>query len=509
VWEMIQSAHVAVKERVASTTEEAHSGLRSLPSVGDILSLPEIVAISAGIAETYCTAVVRRAVEAERARLLRDGGTASVTTIVDAACHELRHLTGTRLHPVINATGVILHTNLGRAPVSAAAAEAMHAAASGYVPLEMSIESGERGGRMAEMQSLFRALTGCEAALVVNNNAAATMLVLAAVVAPGRTEVLVSRSEAVEIGGSFRIPDILRQSGATLIDVGTTNRTYLRDYEQAVTEQTAAILKVHTSNFVLSGFVHTTPAAELFPLGERHGIPVIDDLGSGALVDTRRFGLAAEPMMQTSVASGAHLICASGDKLLGGPQAGIILGGKKWVAKCAAHPFARAFRADKATLAGLAETLRHYLRNDYEEHIPVWRMIVAAPDMLHDRCVRWAAELRHSGIESDVRQSSATVGGGSLPGEALDSYALTVSASVARDAGSSLQSFARSLRVGVPGIIPRIEADRLWLDARTVAPDDDDALVAAVRSAWQALRTTDDGHARGDWRSRKTVLGGG
>jgi L-seryl-tRNA(Ser) seleniumtransferase len=495
---MIQSARVVVKERVAGTTEETKRDMRSLPSVGEILATPDVVAAAAGIAEMYRTAIVRRAVEAERARLLRDGGTASLTTIVEAACRDLRRLTGAKLRPVINATGVILHTNLGRAPVSAAAADAMRAAASAYVPLEMEIASGERGGRMAELQSLFRALTGCEAALVVNNNAAATMLVLAAVVAPGRAEVLVSRSEAVEIGGSFRIPDILRQSGATLIDVGTTNRTYLRDYEQAITGETAAILKVHTSNFVLSGFVHTTPAADLVPLGERHGVPVIDDLGSGALVDTRQFGLAAEPMMQASVASDAHLICASGDKLLGGPQAGIILGRKEWVATCAAHPFARAFRADKATLAGLAETLRHYLRNDHAEHIPVWRMIAAEPETLCARCARWATELATAGIACEVRQSSATVGGGSLPGETLASYALTVSASVVRDAGSSLQSFAQALRLSSPGVIPRIEGDRLWLDARTVAPEDDDALIAAVRAAWRALHGAETDQVRGD-----------
>jgi L-seryl-tRNA(Ser) seleniumtransferase len=391
-----------------------------------------------------------------------------------------------RLAPVINATGVILHTNLGRAPVSRAAADAMQAVAASYVPLELERESAARGGRMAELESLFRVLTGCEAALVVNNNAAATMLVLAAALTPDRTEVVVSRAEAVEIGGSFRIPDILRQSGATLVDVGTTNRTYLRDYERAMTPQTAAILKVHTSNFRVQGFVHATAAGELVPLAEARGIPVIDDLGSGALVDTTAFGLAAEPMLPASIAAGAHLVCASGDKLLGGPQAGIILGRRAWVAKCAAHPFARAVRADKTTLAGLAETLRQYLRNDYIEHIPVWRMIATEPGALRTRCARWAAEFGDAGLRCEVRQSSATVGGGSLPGETLPSYALTLSASVVRDAGSSLQSFAQSLRLGVPGIIPRIEGDRLWLDARTVAPDDDDALITAVCAAWNA-----------------------
>lgn len=484
---MIQSARATVKERRTSTDEHMKAGMRSLPSVTNVTSDPEVVAASAGIAVEHVTAAARRAIDAERARLAREGGSANRDAIIAATCSDLHLLTRTKLRPLINATGVILHTNLGRAPVSAVAAEAMRATASSYVPLELDIESGERGGRMAELEALFRALTGCEAALVVNNNAAATMLVLAAVVAPGKREVLVSRSEAVEIGGSFRIPDILRQSGATLVDVGTTNRTYFRDYERAITDQTAAILKVHTSNFRLTGFVHTTPAAELVPLGEQHTVPVIDDLGSGALIDTRQFGLAMEPTLQASVASGAHLICASGDKLLGGPQAGIILGRTAWVAKCAAHPLARAFRADKATLAGLAETLRHYLRNEHIEHIPVWRMIATQPEHLHARCERWRENLGGAGVLCAVCPSSATVGGGSLPGDALASYALTVASGTAGGVGASLKEFARLLRVGAPGVIGRIEDDRLWLDARTVAPEDDDAFIEAVGAAWRSL----------------------
>jgi L-seryl-tRNA(Ser) seleniumtransferase len=418
---------------------------------------------------------------------------ADPTAIRAAVIHRLRQIMGARHVPIINATGVILHTNLGRAPVSAAAAAAMRGVAAAYVPLEMDLESGERGGRMAEVQTLFRLLTGCESALVVNNNAAATVLVLAATVTPERNEVILSRAEAVEIGGAFRIPDILRQSGAVLVDVGTTNRTYLRDYEAAITAHTAALLKVHTSNFRLTGFVQQTPAADLVPLANARGLPVLDDIGSGALVDTTAFGLAPEPTLQGSVAAGAHLTSASGDKLLGGPQAGIILGKKDWVERCAAHPLARAFRADKATLAGLAATLRHYLRDEHLTAIPVWRMIATPPDALAARCARWRDVLSELHIPTDVAASAATVGGGSLPEERLPSLALTFTEQAVRQAGGNLQDFARLLRQGTPPVIGRIEDDRLWLDARTIDPDDDDAVVEAVASAWRALVRTDHG----------------
>jgi L-seryl-tRNA(Ser) seleniumtransferase len=484
-----------VRRGWSTTAEKRTSGLRSLPSVSDVLAESAVIEAAAGVAREHVTAVVRAAIDSERVRLLRGGGSANVGAVAEAVGRSLRRLTGAKLCPLINATGVILHTNLGRATVSDAAAEAMRAAASSYVPLELDIESGARGGRMDELQRLFGMLTGAEAALVVNNNAAATMLVLAAAVAPDRTEVLVSRSEAVEIGGSFRIPDILRQSGATLVDVGTTNRTYLRDYEQAMTSQTAAILKVHTSNFRLSGFVHMTPAADLVPLADAHHIPVIDDLGSGALVDTRQFGLAAEPTLQASVAGGAQLVCASGDKLLGGPQAGIILGRKEWVAKCAAHPLARAFRADKATLAGLAATLRHYLKSEHADHIPVWKMIAARPDALHARCERWRDALVASGVPCEVRTSEATVGGGSLPGETLPSWALIIREDALRAMGASLDDLASALRQGAPAVIPRVEHGALWLDVRTVFPADDDTLIAAVAGAVNTLcgrRTASD-----------------
>jgi len=468
------------------TNDVAHTDLRALPSVARLLDDSAIRAAAGALAPVHVTATVRAAVEAERARV-RSG---AVGGAVDAAglrariVAALRALTTPRLTPLINATGVILHTNLGRAPVSEAAAAAMRDAAASYLPLELEPESGRRGGRGAELDTLFRALTGCEAALVVNNNAAATLLVLAAVLREGRTEVVLSRAEAVEIGGSFRIPDILRQSGATLVDVGTTNRTYRRDYESAITDRTAALLKVHTSNFRLSGFVEQTPARDLVPLADAHGIAAIDDVGSGTLVNPATYGLAEEPTLPDAVAGGAHLVCASGDKLLGGPQAGIILGRKEWVARCAAHPLARAFRADKATLAGLAATLRHYLYGEHEAHIPVWRMISTPAEALRERCERWRRECAAAGVAVSVAETRATIGGGSLPGETLPSFALAVEDAAARAAGRSLDGLAAALRTGTPAVIPHIADGRLLLDARTVHPAEDDALIAAVVAAW-------------------------
>ena len=468
-------------------TAETNARLRALPGVSDLLGDPAVIAAAEGFAAPYVTAVARAALAAARARIRAGEAAVTAAMVGDDLCVRLRRLVTPKFLPLINATGVILHTNLGRAPVSAAAAAAMRDAAAAYVPLEYDLGTGERGGRMDEVAVLLRLLTGCADALVVNNNAAATLLVLAATVTPERNAVILSRAEAVEIGGAFRIPDILRQSGATLVEVGTTNRTYRHDYEAAITDQTAALLKVHTSNFRLTGFVHATASADLVPLASAHGIPLIDDLGSGALVDTTAFGLAAEPMLQASIAAGAHLICASGDKLLGGPQAGIILGEVAWVRRCAAHPLARACRADKATLAGIAATLRHYLRDEHLTAIPIWRMIAADADALAARCHSWCDALRAEHIPTDVRQSSATVGGGALPEERLPSFALTLSEQAMRARGANLTAFARLLRQGAPPVIGHLADGRLWLDARTVASGADDALLAAIRTAWAAL----------------------
>ena len=295
------------------------------------------------------------------------------------------------LRPAINATGVIVHTNLGRAPLSAEARAAMDAVALGYSNLEYDLEAGRRGSRYVHAEELLCRLTGAEAALVVNNNAAALLLVLMAF-ARGR-EVIISRGQLVEIGGGFRIPDVMRQSGATLVEVGTTNRTYARDYEEAITEATAALMRVHRSNFRLTGFVHEPSLAEMVELAAERDVLLFDDLGSGTLLDTAPYGLAHEPTIQESVMAGATLVSCSGDKLLGGPQAGIILGHASAIATLKKFPLTRALRVDKTTLAGLQATLRHYLLGEATDKVPVWRMISQDESTLQKRAKKWARKL--------------------------------------------------------------------------------------------------------------------
>ena len=307
------------------------------------------------------------------------------------------------------------------------------------------------------------------------------MLLVLAAVATGN-EVVVSRGEAVEIGGGFRVPDVLRQSGARLVEVGTTNRTYARDYAAATTEETGAYLKVHPSNFRAFGFVHSASTAELVVLAREHGLPVLEDLGSGALLDTSRFGLAPEPTLAGAIAAGADLVMASADKLLGGPQGGIIIGVATWVERVARHPLARAVRADKTALAGIAATLRHYLRGEAESRVPIWRMIAAPARARSGRARRpWPPRLRQDGVAAAVESVQATVGGGSLPGETLPSWAVVLSPVD----GEGVDTLARRLRLGDPGIFGRIDQDRLVLDLRTVLPEDDEILLRSLR---QSLR---------------------
>ncbi len=446
---------------------------RELPSVSSLITAARAAGSQftdealAGIARAELVAA-REAVALGEAR-----DRAAITRRVVAAMLALER---PRLAPVINATGVVVHTNLGRAPVSAETAAAMGDAAANAVALEIEAESNARGGRMREIAALLRALTGAEAALVVNNCASAVLLVLTAV-ATGKG-VVVSRGEAVEIGGGFRIPDVLRQSGARLVEVGTTNRTYARDYAAATDEETAAFLKVHPSNFRTTGFVHAAATAELAPLARERGLAMLEDLGSGALLDTTRFGLAAEPTLGAAISAGADLVMASGDKLLGGPQAGIIAGGAEWVERVARHPLARAVRADKTALAGVAATLRHYARGEAVSHIPVWRMIGAPPEEIRLRAARMAAGLQTAGFLARAEPVASTVGGGSLPGETLPSWAVTVPG-----AAGELEDLARQLRTGDPGVFGRIERDRLLCDLRTVLPEQDEILEVALLAA--------------------------
>lgn len=456
--------------------DDRSMALRALPSVDQLLQDDETLSASS-LSTVVRLDVIRRTLAQFRDEILA-GIRPSLDEIKVTVIETLTALERPRLTPVINGTGVIVHTNLGRAPVSVEAAAAMAAAAASYVPLELDVGSGERGGRMSEIESLMGLLTGAEATLVVNNNAAAVLLVLSSLGA-GR-EVVVSRGEAVEIGGGFRIPDVLRQSGATLVEVGTTNRTYPRDYRDAVTERTALFLKVHPSNFTVTGFTRSASVAELSRLDLPRPVPVIEDLGSGALLETGRFGLASEPTIAQSLRAGAAIVTASGDKLLGGPQAGIIAGRRDLVARIANHPLARAVRADKTCLAGIAATLRHYARGDAEAAIPVWRMIGAPVAGLELRANEIARHLAADGISVSVMRTESTVGGGSLPGQTLPSWAIAVQPRNGREAART----AAALRTGNQPVFARIDDGRVLIDLRTVLPEDDDKLHGSLTVAF-------------------------
>ncbi|MCH8103690.1 MAG: L-seryl-tRNA(Sec) selenium transferase, partial [Chloroflexi bacterium] len=351
-------------------------------------------------------------------------------------------------------------------------------AGAGYSDLEISLASGKRGSRYAHISELLSQVTGADAAIVVNNNAAAVMLVLTALGA-GK-EVVVSRGEAVEIGGGFRIPDVLRQSGATLVEVGTTNRTYARDFEAAAGKNTAAFLKVHASNFKVTGFTAESTLAQMVEVGERHGIPVLHDLGSGALLDTAAYGMATEPMVQQSVSDGAGLAMFSGDKLLGGPQAGIIVGKAELVKLVERHPMARALRVEKITLAALSATLIPYLKGTAPEEIPVWQMISASAESIAERAKNLLDSVDGLTEIAELRDSRSAVGGGSLPGETLPSTVVAVTPP------ADAESLLAALRSHSPPIIARIEKDDILLDPRTMLPGEDapvaEALAAAIRA---------------------------
>jgi L-seryl-tRNA(Ser) seleniumtransferase len=438
---------------------------RDLPSVERLLQDERLAVLP----HDLVVAAAREVLDQAR-KAARNGGLpyllADLPSVIERRVAEE---TRPRLKPVLNATGVVIHTNLGRAPLSAAAMQAVRQASAGYSNLEYDLERGERGSRHTLVTELLRRLTGAEDALVTNNNAAAMLLVLTTL-AQGR-EAIISRGQLVEIGGGFRIPDVMRQSGAQLVEVGTTNRTYAEDFASAISPQTAVLMRVHASNFLQVGFTHQPTLEELVEVGESHGVPVVDDLGSGALLDTTRFGLAREPMAQASVAAGVALVAFSGDKLLGGPQAGIIVGRAVEIARLRRHPLMRAIRPDKLTLAALGATLAAYRRGDAEREIPVWRMISAAPESLRLRAEALAPRLNGS-----VAETRSAIGGGSLPGQTQPSWA------VALEAGSP-DALAGRLRQADPPVVARIEDGRVLLDLRAILPEQDILLEQAVRTA--------------------------
>jgi L-seryl-tRNA(Ser) seleniumtransferase len=406
-----------------------------------------------------------------RARTARASGDASTFAAeTRVALAERERLT---LRSVINATGVVLQTNLGRAPLSARALAAI-AAAAGAVTVEYDLVAGKRGERHGHAARLLADLGSAEDAVVVNNNAAAVLLALAALAS--RKEVIVARGELVEIGGGFRIPDVLRRSGAKLVEVGTTNRTYARDYAGAISEKTAAILRVHASNFKITGFVARAEGRDLAALAREHNIAFIHDLGSGTLLDTSRFGLGKELTVGEAVREGADVVTFSGDKLLGGPQAGIAVGRAERIARLRAHPLMRALRPDKLTIAALLATLETYRDGKPEEELPVWRMIAATPRALAARA-RWvAARLMAAGVSAEVIELRSTVGGGSLPEETQPSFAVAIGAGRAT-------RVAAVLRTADPPVIARIVEERVALDLRSVLPEDDEVLARAVLGA--------------------------
>jgi L-seryl-tRNA(Ser) seleniumtransferase len=446
------------------------SALRDLPSVDKLLSQ------AASLIDLYGRSLVTDAIRAvlDGARAAIRSGTAvpDSAPLLDRSRALLKAWTLVRPRSVINATGVIIHTNLGRAPLSAAAIEAMQRVAAGYSDLEYDLDRGERGSRMQSVEALLKQVTGAEAALVVNNNAGAVLLALSAL-AHDR-QVLISRGQLVEIGGGFRVPDVMAQSGAHMLEVGTTNRTHRRDYEVAlVTHDVAAIVRAHSSNFRTIGFTSEVPVSELVELANWKNIPLIDDLGSGALLDTAAYGLAHEPTVQESIAAGAHVICFSGDKLLGGPQAGIIVGRTESLDKMKQHPLARAVRIDKLDLAALSATLMHYLKGEAESQVPVWRMIATPLGDLEARANDLAASLRSSDFTVEVIDGQSTIGGGSLPGETLPTKLVAL-------AVNAPDAFLAKLRYGDPPVVARIENDRVVFDLRTV--DDVGSLLNACKA---------------------------
>ncbi len=436
----------------------------SLPGVGTLVNEPAYVALVKEHGR-------ERVVEAIRAQIARErAGGGDESSRRDAVEARLRAGVAPRLRRVINASGVILHTNLGRAPLSKAALDAL-AVAAGYSNLELDLETGKRGERATLVSGLLTALFGGEAALVVNNNAAAVLLALTAL-CRGR-EVLVSRGQLVEIGGAFRMPDVMRLSGARMVEVGTTNRTRASDYEEAITPRTAAILRVHTSNFRVTGFTESASLPQLAEVARRRGALLIDDLGSGAVA-----ALGDEPTVGESVAH-CDVVAFSGDKLLGGPQAGIVLGKEEVVRKMSRHPLARAVRVDKLTLAALEATLRQRLTG-HEEEIPVERMLRASVEDVRRRAAFWSVKLADRGVETELVDGTSAVGGGSLPEHPLPTVLLAL-----RGPASKL---ATALRRGDPAVIARIEGDRCCLDGRTVLKGEDETLLDAVEAAASTIK---------------------
>ncbi len=448
--------------------------LRDIPSVDQILNHPLTQQFLGSYGHAWTVSAIRQLQDDLRQTLPNRTEMPSDEELIDSLESILENQSQPTLRPVINATGVLLHTNLGRAPLSRAALAAVESVSSGYSTLEYDLGKGARGKRDTHASDLLTRLTGSESALVVNNNAAAVLLALSAL-AKGK-KVAISRSQLVEIGGGFRIPDVMKQSGAKLVEVGTTNRTRLADFEQAIAEGASMLLVAHQSNFKIIGFTEEPALEDLAKLAHQHNVPLMVDLGSGAFLDTAKYGLAHEATVQETLAKGADLVCFSGDKLLGGPQAGIIVGRDDLLAKIRRHPLYRAIRADKLCLAALSATLLHYLKGEAEQEIPLYQMLSLSLEDLTAQVHGWIKRLQ----AGSALEGHSTVGGGSLPGETIPTCLLALKV-------KSPAKLAARLREANPPIVARVQEDLLLLDPRTVLSWQEEDLLKGLKSSGKLI----------------------
>ncbi|MBM03471.1 MAG: L-seryl-tRNA(Sec) selenium transferase [Chloroflexi bacterium] len=450
--------------------------LSHIPSVEKILNDNRIIDLLEKYSRDSIIKLIRIELEVIRQRIVDSNLEFNYEVLIDNLINKANNLWLNEIKNVINATGVILHTNLGRAPLSSDAADSVRDISLSYSDLEFSIKSAKRGSRQEIVSDILCNLTGAESAFVVNNNASAVFLTILALCE--NKDVIVSRGEAVEIGGGFRIPDIISNSSANLVEIGTTNKTYVHDYETAINDKSGCILMVHTSNFKITGFTHSADISDLVKLSSSKGLPIIQDLGSGTLIDTRDFNLDYEPTIQDSIKSGIDLVLFSGDKLLGGPQSGIIVGKKKYLDLIKKHPIARAIRIDKLNLTALSSTLLHYIKDEAIDKIPVWKMISADIESLKARVIDWQNKIT---IESNIIEGQSTIGGGSLPGQILPTYLLSISG-LKIDCGVN-EFFNKLLNNKFP-IVARIEKNNIIFDPRTVLGDEDSKLIDGINSVY-------------------------
>ncbi len=476
--------------------------LRQLPSVNDVLADAALQASAEGLDYNAVVHSIRATLDGVRGSIRRgvNGAAASAgnppaqggvsrEAVIESCRENLAQLRRSALRSAINATGILIHTGMGRAPLASGAIEAIRNIAAGYCDVAVSREDGGRRKRSTIVEGLLQTLTGCEAALVVNNNAAAVMLALAAHARDD--EVIVSRGQLVEIGGSFRLPEVMESAGARLREVGTTNRTRIADYENAIGESTAALMRIHPSNFDIVGFTESASIQEIADLAHSRDLIAIDDIGSGALIDFSAWRLEGESLASESVAAGADLVLFSGDKLLGGPQAGVIIGRADAVGACARHPMMRALRVDKLSLAALEATLRLYLEPaKLAAELPLLRMIAEPSEAVRRRANRLRTRVKKlaPGISIEIEKDIAHAGGGSTPSQSLASWVVAIA-----DAKSPAEDVRRRLRLGEPAVFARVRRDRIELDIRTVADSEIEALASALAAALASAITSTPG----------------